>query len=348
MSAGDNPRARARRILATRAELEAIVAEGALSASDPALAAIRAHHDVVLAGLVARGDVDLSREEERLSAGMRLATLLGAAALSIAWGMFATSLWDDLTQGPRLALVWIPPVLLLAATVYAATRESSGYVANIVATVGTIAVGVAGFATVSLGEEFARWPFLLFGAYGLFLAYRYKLALPLLVGIVGIGGWLWSLDSLLHGLRADSFEHVEPMLLVGIATLSVGLLRRSDPPGFSLVWRLAGVFGIVAPLLLLGLHTGGSWFGRSHALELTYQALGLVVFVAMVTVGLRRDDAVMARGGAVALVIFLFFRMMDWFWDAIPNWLFFLLVGALAFAVLRVLKSLRERGRKVA
>lgn len=347
MSVGLNPKERARRILSTRAELATIIAEGAIAASDPALAAIRAHHDTLLASLAAQGDVDLSREEERLSAGMRLATLLGAAALSIAWGMFAASLWDDLGHTTRLALVWIPAALLLGATAYAATREASGYVANIVATVGTIATAVAGFATVSTFDEFARWPFLLFGLYGIVVAYRYKLVLPLLVGLVGLGGWLWSLDSLLQGARADSFEHAEPLMLVGIAALVTGIIRRNDPPGFSVVWRVAGVSAVVAPLLLLGLTTDGSWFGRSDALELAYQAIGLSVFVGMVVVGLRRDDAVLARGGAVALVIFLFFRMMDWLWDAIPDWLFFLLVGAFAFAVLLVLRRWRDRGRVV-
>jgi len=346
MSSEPTPRERARRILATRAELEAVVAEGALDPADPALASIRKHHDALLAGFAARGDVDLSREEERLSAGMRLATLLGAAALSTAWGMFASSLWDDLGHTARMGLVWLPPVLLLFATAAAATRESTGYVANIVATVGTIAAAVAGFATVSVGDQPARWPFLLFGVYGLVLAYRYRLVLPLLVGIVGVGGWLWSLDSWFRGSPAYQFEHAEPLIIAGVLALAVGTWRRGDPPGFASAWRLAGVCAIVAPLLILGVASGGSWFGRSESVEVAYQAVGFLVFVGMVVHGLSRDDAIVARGGATALVLFLFFRMVDWLWDVVPDWLFFLLVGALAFAVLRVLKSVRERARK--
>lgn len=343
-----SPRERARRILATRAELESLVAEGTIDPADLTLANIRSHHDTLLAGFVVRGDVDLSREEERLSAGMRFATLLGAAALSIAWGMFATSLWDDLGHTARMALVWLPPLLLLFATTSAAKRESTGYVANIVATVGTIAAAVAGFATVSTGSGSARWPFLLFGAYGMVLAYRHRLVLPLLVGIVGVGGWIWSLDSLVHGTPAYQFEHSEPLLICGLLALAVGVWRRNDPPGFSTVWRLAGVCAIVAPLLILGLDGTSSWFGRGEGVELAYQAIGFLAFVGMVIHGLGRDDAIVARGGATALVLFLFFRMVDWLWDVIPDWLFFLLVGALAFAVLRLLKSVRDRGRRLA
>ena len=44
-------------------------------------------------------------------------------------------------------------------------------------------------------------------------------------------------------------------------------------------------------------------------------------------------------------LLFLFLRMVDWLWDAIPDWLFFLLMGGMAFGTLLVLRSVRERGR---
>jgi uncharacterized membrane protein len=105
------------------------------------------------------------------------------------------------------------------------------------------------------------------------------------------------------------------------------------------------VVALVFPLLLLGITTEGSWLGRGHTTELIYQLVGLIAFVAMVWQGLRRDDPILARAGATALVLFLFLRMVDWFWEAIPNWLFFLLMGGLAFGVLLVLRAMRERRR---
>lgn len=341
------PRERARRILAWREEHAALVQEEVLSAGDPTLAAIRQHHDTLLTGFAADGDIDLTREDERLSAGMRLATLLGAAALSVAWAMLVSSLWEGLSQSAQLALVWLPPLLLLPVTAFAARRESSGYVANIVGSVGTIAIAVAGFATADLYEmDSPRLPFLLFGGYGLLLAYRYRLVLPLLIAIVGLAAWAWSLEALL--LRSpvnDTFEHLEPLILIGLAAYLIGALRRGDPPAFSLVWRLAGIVAMVGPLLLLGMSTDGSWFGSGHTSELVYQLVGFLAFVAMVWQGLKRDDVILARAGATALVLFLFFRMVDWFWEAIPDWLFFLLMGGLAFGALMVLRAVRARRR---
>lgn len=342
-----NPRDRARQVLGWRDEVAQLKREGLVAADDPVMTAIRLHHDALLEGFASSGEVDLTREEERLSAGMRLATLLGAAALSIAWAMLVSSLWASLAPGARLALVWMPPLLLLLATGFSALRESTRYVANIVGTVGTIAMAVAGFATFDMyGVDNPRMPFLLFGTYGLFVAYRYRLVLPLLVAIVGVGAFGWSLEAMM--LRSpvnDTFEHLEPLILVGLAACLVGGLRRGDPPAFSLVWRLAGIVAMVFPLLLLGITTDGSWFGSGHTSELIYQLAGFLAFVVMVWQGLRRDDVILARGGATALVLFLFLRMVDWFWEAIPDWLFFLLMGGLAFGVLLVLRAVRERQR---
>lgn len=345
-----NPRDRARQVLAWREEQALLEREGILIAGDPTLVAIRQHHDTLLAGFASTGDVDLTREEERLSAGMRLATLLGAAALSIAWAMLVSSLWTTLAPGAKLALVWLPPLILLPATAFAALREPSGYIANIAGTVGAIAMAVAGFATFDLYErESPRMPFLLFGGYALYLAYRYRLVLPLLIAIVGVGAWAWSLEALfLRSPVNDTFEHLEPLILTGLAAHLIGTLRQNDPPVFSLAWRLMGVVAMVFPLLLLGITTDGSWLGSGHATELIYQLVGLVAFVAMVWLGLKRDDAILARAGATALVLFLFLRMVDWFWDAIPDWLFFLLMGGLAFGVLMVLRAVRERRRGAA
>lgn len=342
-----NPRDRARRILSWREEQAALEREGVLAPGDPALAAVRQRHDTMLAGFAAAGDIDLSREEERLSAGMRLATLLGAAALSIAWAMLVSSLWNNLGEAAKLVLVWLPPLMLVPATAYAARREASGYVANIVGTVGAIAMGVAGFATYDvIQRDNPRLPFLLFGGYGILLAYRFKLVLPLLIGIVGMGGWLWSLEATITGAAAyDTFDHAEPLILVGLAAYLIGVHRRDDPPAFTIPWRLAGVVAMVAPLLLLGVTAEGSWFGRSQTVELAYQLIGGVAFVAMVWQGLKRDDVILARGGATALVLFLFLRMVDWFWDVLPDWLFFLLVGGMAFGALLVLRRVREQRR---
>jgi len=47
------------------------------------------------------------------------------------------------------------------------------------------------------------------------------------------------------------------------------------------------------------------------------------------------------------LVIFVFAKCFDWWWDWMPRYLFFLLLGGLAVAVLLVLGRLRSGQRRV-
>jgi len=48
------------------------------------------------------------------------------------------------------------------------------------------------------------------------------------------------------------------------------------------------------------------------------------------------------------LALLLLFRMVDWFWDWIPKWFFFLVVGAIAFGALLLLRRLRRAARAAA
>lgn len=334
---------RVRRIHAFRAEIAALEAAQVIPHDDPTLDRIRRHHDTLLDALRLDERLDLTREEARLSAGMRIATLFGATALSIAWAMFVASVWDALGRTAQLALVWLPPLALVPAVAVAARRDRSGYVANIVAVVACIALAVAGPATLQLYEQpNARWPFLMVGVFALVLAMRWQLILPLLIAIAGLGAWFWSLEGLLTGQPVgQSFDHGEPVLLAGAIAIAVSHLAAAGPPAFRMAWRLAGTIAVIWTLLVLGVAHQASGLGLGRASEGLYQVLGFIVLVAITWWGIRRDDPVFARLGAVGLILFLVFRMIDWFWQVIPDWMVFLLMGMLAFAVLLVLRRLR-------
>jgi uncharacterized membrane protein len=347
-----NDRARAQRILAFREEVATLQDEGMVGRDGELLAKVTAHHDAILADISAREEVDFTRSEARLSTGMRIATVLGAAALSAAWGFFVAAAWDDLGRGARLALVIIPPILLTLGTAYAARRESSGYVASIVATVAAIAFAVN---LTALGVLYdlpdSRRIFLAVGTFAMLLAYGYGLAMPLLIGIGGIGGWLWSLAAIPQGRWWDGvFGQLEFLALLGVGAMLMPAITRKGPPSFALVWRAVGATGMVVALLFLGLTADASFFDGANrdVVEGIYQLLGGVVFTAMVWQGLVRDRTELVRVGSVGLALLLFFRMVDWFWDWIPKWLFFLVVGGIAFGALLLLRRLRRTARGAA
>lgn len=335
---------RAERILAFRDEAAQLAGEGV--AFDPAtLERIRSHHDAVLARLAVRGDVDLAPGAARLSMGMRIATLLGTIALSAAYALFVSSHWGRLALWFQLTLVIGPPLVLVGLTHVAAAREGSGYVASLLATVAVIAFAVN---LVTLGALFnladSRNALLAVGVLGLLLAYGYSLTLPLLPGILCLGGWVWSLGAIPLGLWwRDGLSLFEPLLVTGLATMAVPVWAKG-PEKFSPWWRGIGAGAVTLALLALGSNGRLSVFtATSHTIEVTYKIVGALAFAALVAWGIRRDHRIVWQIGTVGAVLYLLLRLVDWFWDWVPQWLFFLIVGAFALAVLFVLRWLHQR-----
>ena len=336
---------RASAIIAFREELARLEAEGVVALDPATRQRIRAHHDATLAALATRGDVDLTAAAARLSTGMRIATLLGTIALSAAYGLFVSAHWGTLALAPQLALVGFPPVLLVVLTHVAVVRERSGYVASLIATVAAIAFAVN---LGTLGQLYnlpdSRVALLAVGAFAMLLAYGYGLTLPLIVGIGGLGGWLWTLGAIPLGLWwRDGFGVIEPLLLVGLLALAAPTWIRG-PAKFAPWWRGMGASALVLGLLLVESNGGLSAFATTgrHTIETGYKLLGAVALTGLVVWGIRRDQRLVTQIGSVGAVLYLFMRLVDWFWDLLPKWLFFLLVGAFALSVLLVLRRLRR------
>jgi uncharacterized membrane protein len=64
-------------------------------------------------------------------------------------------------------------------------------------------------------------------------------------------------------------------------------------------------------------------------------------------VGIRAGWRELVRVATGFLVVFLYAKCFDWWWDWMPRYLFFLLLGALAVAVLVVLGRYRSRLKEV-
>lgn len=336
---------RAAAILTFREELARLQAEGVLSLDAATLERLHTRHDAELARLSASGDVDLTAGAARLSTGMRVATLLGTIALSAAYAFFVAAHWGQLSLPLQLALVTVPTLLLIGLTHLAALSEPSGYVASLLATVAVIA-----FFTnlTTLGALFnlpdSRTALLVVGGFAMLLAYGYGLTLPLLPGILAIGGWIWTLGAIPLGLWwRDGFTLVEPMLLTGALLLAVPAFIRA-PKRFAPWWR-----GMGATVLVLGLLTVAESGQMSaitslstHTIALGYKWVGAVVLGGLVAWGIRRDERIVMQIGTAGAVLFLFMRLVDWFWALVPKWLFFLLVGAFALGILLLLRHFRR------
>ena len=75
--------------------------------------------------------------------------------------------------------------------------------------------------------------------------------------------------------------------------------------------------------------------------EIVYQLLSFVLAGLAIVVGARRGWREVEVAGIVFLVLLLLARFFDWWWDFLPRWLFFLVIGALSVALLLALRRLR-------
>ncbi|MEI2420293.1 hypothetical protein V6O07_08460, partial [Arthrospira platensis SPKY2] len=79
-----------------RAELDRLATEGVVALSDPQAAAVRAHHDALLAEYSREFDIDRDLRAKTLSRGMRITSFLGALALAASVYFLFYQFWGRL------------------------------------------------------------------------------------------------------------------------------------------------------------------------------------------------------------------------------------------------------------
>ena len=337
---------RADRVREFRAELEALEREGVAALDPEARARVDAHHERLLARLAERFEVDVTEGEKGLSRGMRIAAFLGALALAASAVLFFYRIWGLVPTTAQVAILAAAPLLALGATELAAWRERSGYFATLA---GLVAFAAFVLDVSALGQVFNVTPsdtaLLLWAAFGFLLAYAYGLRLLLAAGILAFVGWLsaetagWGGCYWLHfGERPENFLPAG-VLLVAFPSLVAHRRLADFPP----LYRTFGLLALLAPALVLANWGEASylpWAGGT--IEAVYQVAGFVLSAGAIWLGLRFRWPEAVNTGTVFFVAFLWVKFVDWFWDWMPRYLFFLIVGATAVAALLVLKRLRS------
>ncbi len=342
---------RADRIAAFREELADLERGGVLRLGEGDRGRLDAHHGALLDRLAARFDVDRSERQRRMSLGMRVATLLGAVTLSAAVVFFFYRIWGLLATPAQVTALTAAPLLLLAATEFAARRERTLYVASILAVTATAAfildVGVVGAIFNMRPSPFA---FALWAAFALLVAYRYGLRVLLAAGLAMA---MYSACAIANGAAGldinAALARPEPLLPLGaLAIAAAPLALNRQHAGFPDVWRLAGLTALLVPLLFLS-----TWSETFSYLPLPaslvgkfYDAAGFALGGGAVWLGLKRGWPGFVHAAAGFLVVFLCAKCFDWWWDWMPRYLFFLVLGGIAVTALILLGRLRSGQRR--
>jgi Predicted membrane protein (DUF2157) len=333
-------------INAFHAELAALEQANLLHISPEQKTAIAAHHHNLKQQLIQQFDVDINQDSKQLSRGMQIVSFLGALALASSvfflfyqyWGLIST-LW-------QCVILVLAPLLTLAAAFIIRQKEHTGYFAKLAALI-SFACFVLNLSM--LGQIFNITPtpnaLLIWSIYALLLAYALDIRLLLAFGIVSFAGFLSAYVGVWCGMYwIDFSERPENFLLPAFIAFCVPWLINHDRfHGFDVIYRVLSMIGFFLAILILS-----NWGAISHfrlpvdIIESTYQIMGFVLSAAAIWLGLKKRWQHVMITGNVFFALFLYTKFFDWWWDWMPKYIFFFLIGLTAILVLLIFKRIRD------
>jgi len=343
---------RADRIRAFREELAELEREGVLTLDAAQRAALESHLQRTVAALAERFDIDASESQKQISWGLRIVATLGGLALSAALVLFFLRIWGLLSTPAQVAVLVVTPLVLLAATEFAARRERTLYYASLLslAAFGGFVLNLIVLASIfnltSTSGAFLAW-----GIFALLLAYAYGLRLPLTAGLFCLicyvaanfcswAGWSW----------ASLPEKPETFLFGGLIVVAAATGRfQRRYTDFGWVYRVMGLITVFIAILVLSESGGHSLLPmREPVVEPIYQVVGFGTAGLATWLGIRARLASVANMGAAFFALLLYLRFYHWWWAWMPGYLFFLLISLVAIGLLVLFQRLRARMAKEA
>jgi uncharacterized membrane protein len=340
------------RIHSFQRELEQLTGEGVLLLSDEQRTRLGGHLEQTLADLARRFDVDVSESQKQISIAMRIASALGGLALCAAVVLFFYRYWGVLSIPLQVGILIAIPILLSIVIELVFRREKALYYTSLLAIVlfasFVLDLSMIGFIFNMTPSENAC---LAWGLFALLLAYRYRMHLQLAAGLVLLVVYLAAVVIILcGGSFIGLMDRPETFLPGGLALLAIPLILRHEKyPGFPSVYRLFGLLFLSLTLLDLGNLGQFSFLPLAKGtVEDLYQMIGFAVSILAIWIGVRRRLNECINLGAAFFALFLFIRLFDWWWDWMPRYLFFLIIGIIALALLAVFRKIRAGSGRMA
>jgi len=332
-------------------ELERLEREQVLQLSTEQQQAVTAYHHDLLARYAQDFDIDHDVRTSQLSLGMRIASLFGALALSASVFFLFYRYWGWLATGLQVTILLAAPLAMLGVTALIRRKDTSGYFAKLAAMV-TFACFVLDITM--LGQIFNITPsdnaLVPWAALAFLLAYSCDLRLLQAAGILCLVAFIAARTGTWNGLYwLDFGERPENFFPAAILLFALPQLVRHDRFGdFPAIYRIFGLLTLFLPMLVLANWGMISYLDVDRDLvEGGYQVAGFVFSAAAVWYGVRRHWPEVMNTGITFFLIFLYTKFFDWWWEIMPKYLFFLVLGLTAVLFLLVLRRWRATGYRL-
>lgn len=336
---------RADQISLFNAELKNLEDDDVLHLNQEQKISISAYHKKILTDYSNIFDIDISSKERQLTIGMRIASLFGALALSIGIFFLFYHYWGLFSTFQQIVILLTTPVIALVATVIVAQREKTLYFTKLLSLI-TLASFILNISV--LGQIYNITPsdkaFIAWGALSFLLAYAYGIRLLLVAGIICITGLLAARVGVWSGIYWIHFgERPENFLPVAVLLFTLPFfIRHQRYQEFESIYRVFGLLVFFIPVLILSYWGYISYLHLdSDVIEVLYQIIGFAGSVGLIAIGIRYSLNDIVNTASIFFVIFLYTKIYDWWWEWMPKYLFFLLVGLIAVLILFIFKRLR-------
>jgi len=326
-------------------ELGRLQQGGVLTLSEEQQHSVSSYHHALLTDFSRAFDIDRNIPSRQLSTGMRIASFLGALALAASIFFLFYQFWGTLSTPVQVAILVLAPLGTFLGTMWVQKLDSTVYFAKLAAMV-SFACFVLDITM--LGQIFNITPsdnaLIVWAAFALLLAYTCELRLLLAAGIICLIGFVSARTGTWCGMYwLDFGERPENFFPAAIALF---LIPQFVPhlrfAGFAMLYRVFALLSLFLPMLVLANWGGGSYLDiDTDFIKHSYQVAGFLFSVGAIWLGIRRHWSEVVNTGVTFFVIFLYTKFYDWWWESMPKYLFFLVVGLTAVLILVILKRLR-------
>ena len=339
---------RADAIRVFQAELTRLEDDRVLSLTEEQKRALASYHSKLLSSYAKTYDIDTNVGAKQLSLGMRIASFLGALALSASIFFLFYQIWGRLDTPVQLVVLVGSALASFAGTMVIHERDSSGYFTNLAAMV-TFVCFVIDLSM--LGQIFNLTPtdgaFVAWGALAMILAYRCDLRLLLVAGIVCLFAFATARVATYSGIYwMNAAEYPESFFIPGILVFAASsFISHERHPSFPSIYRVYGAIAVLVPVLILSHWGAGSrldW--KPDTVQVFYEIAGFTLSAALIWLGVRRGWKDAVNTGLTSFVVFLYAKLFSWWWDSMPKSLFFFVLALIALLILVVLRRVRRAG----
>lgn len=306
---------------------------------------VQAHHHQLRDKLSKIYDVDISTRAKQLTLGMKIASLLGALAMAVSIFFLFYQFWGYISTTIQVVILIAAPISLFLLSLFLTQKESNAYFSKIAALV-SLACFVLNLSM--LGQIFNITPspnaFLVWAVFSFLLAYACKARLLVFFGIVSISSFIAMKIGTWSGMYWINFgDRPENFFLPSLLIFMVPqLLKHKHFHGFDVIYRVMAMLMMFFPILILSNWGQASYFNWSfNMIEGFYQIAGFTLAAFAIWQGVKHKWGEVTNTGNIFFILFLYTKLFDWWWDWMPKYIFFFILGLTAVLSLMVFKRVR-------